>query len=76
MSQPDDTLRQSLRQQIEEFLETNEGEDLLCNIVEGRYSRNLLNLNSSNKSVQNVMKGARNNKGTTTVSVKGIFLPE
>ena len=26
MYQPDDTLRQSLRQQLEEFLETNEGE--------------------------------------------------
>jgi len=26
MSLPDDTLRQSLRQQLEEFLETNEGE--------------------------------------------------
>jgi len=34
MSQPDDTLRKSLRQQLEEFLETNEGEDLLRNIVE------------------------------------------
>ena len=27
MSQPEDTLRQSLRQQLEEFLETNKGAD-------------------------------------------------
>ena len=33
MSQHDDTLRQSSRQQLEGFLETNEGEDLLCYIV-------------------------------------------
>ncbi len=32
-SQHDDTLRKSIRQQLEEFLETNEGEHLLRNIV-------------------------------------------
>ena len=34
MSQQDDTVGQSLRQQLEEFLETNEGDDLLRKIVE------------------------------------------
>ena len=34
MSQQDDNPGQSLRQQLEEFLETNEGENLLRNIVE------------------------------------------
>jgi len=34
MSQHDDTPGQSIRQQLEEFLETNEGDDLLRNIVE------------------------------------------
>jgi putative transposase len=34
MSQHDDTLGQSIRQQFEEFLETKEGDDLLRNIVE------------------------------------------
>ncbi len=33
MSQDDDTPGQSIRQQLEEFLETNEGEHLLRTIV-------------------------------------------
>ncbi len=33
-SQPDDALRKSFRQQLEEFLEINEGKDILRNIVE------------------------------------------
>ena len=33
MSQHDDTPGKSIRQQYEEFLETNEGDDLLRNIV-------------------------------------------
>ena len=34
MSHLDDTSGQSIRQQLEEFLEINEGEDLLRNIFE------------------------------------------
>ena len=34
MSQHDDTPGQSIQQQLEEFLETNDGDDLLRSIVE------------------------------------------
>lgn len=73
MSPQDDTLRQKLRQQLEEFRETDEGKDILRDLVES-LTRNSSIWSSTNTSVRKAMKGVRNDNAIVMVSAKGIFL--